>query len=113
MLVIQQDIARLDVAVNQTLLVGLRQAGERLFHDRQCLLDAQLFLSREQFRQRFAAADIIIAKGQANYETLSGAQAPLHFLLKAKCPVVARDIGCAVGDTLLFDSTSQPRGGTR
>jgi uncharacterized protein with ATP-grasp and redox domains len=58
----------------------------------------------DEFRERFAAADIVIAKGQANYETLSGVAAPLHFLLKAKCPVIARDIGCAVGDTLLLDS---------
>ena len=42
-------------------------------------------------------ADIVIAKGQANYETLSSEPYPLFFLLKAKCPVIARDLGVSVG----------------
>jgi len=49
------------------------------------------------FRQRFDRADLIIAKGQGNYETLSDVPRPIVFLLMAKCPVIARDIGCAVG----------------
>jgi hypothetical protein len=50
----------------------------------------------------FAAADLIIAKGQGNYETLSEHPANIFFLLKAKCPVVARHIGCDVGSALLY-----------
>ena len=49
----------------------------------------------------YDAADMIIAKGQGNYESLSGEQGPLFFLLKAKCPVVAGDLGCEVGDIVL------------
>ena len=49
----------------------------------------------------YGAADMIIAKGQGNYESLSGEQGPLFFLLKAKCPVVAGDLGCEVGDIVL------------
>ncbi len=56
----------------------------------------------QEFREQFNAADLIIAKGQANYEALSEREAPIYFLLKAKCPVIARDIGCEVGDTLLL-----------
>ena len=55
----------------------------------------------EEFKQLFAAADIIIAKGQGNYETLSDCNANIFFLLKAKCPVVARHIGCEVGCAVL------------
>jgi len=51
--------------------------------------------------ETYGAADIIIAKGQGNYESLSDEQGPLFFLLKAKCPVVARDLGCEVGDIVL------------
>jgi hypothetical protein len=39
-----------------------------------------------------------IAKGQGNYEALSGEPYAIVFLLKAKCPVIADDIGVAVGD---------------
>jgi len=53
------------------------------------------------FRKRFAQADLIIAKGQANYESLSNSSAPIFFLLQAKCSVIARDLGIAEGGTVL------------
>jgi uncharacterized protein with ATP-grasp and redox domains len=46
----------------------------------------------DAFRQRFNAAELIIAKGMANYESLSGSRAGLFFLLQAKCAVVAADL---------------------
>lgn len=49
------------------------------------------------FRQRLSKADLIIAKGQGNYETLSDTEANIFFLLKAKCPVIASNIGLPVG----------------
>jgi uncharacterized protein with ATP-grasp and redox domains len=42
------------------------------------------------------AADLIIAKGQGNYETLVGASRPIFFLLKIKCAVFSRDARVAV-----------------
>ncbi|MBU0964949.1 MAG: DUF89 family protein [Proteobacteria bacterium] len=42
----------------------------------------------EEFRQLFADADLIISKGQGNFETLSEVKAPIYFLLTVKCPVV-------------------------
>jgi len=55
----------------------------------------------EDFRRRFEAADLVIAKGQGNYETLSEVEKDIFFVLKAKCPVIARDIGCEVGSLVL------------
>ena len=46
-------------------------------------------------------AEVIIAKGQANYETLSDEKGPIFFLLKAKCPVIARDLGVSTGSIVL------------
>lgn len=44
------------------------------------------------FQEAFAAADLIIAKGQGNFETLSETRAPLYFLLMVKCQVVGDHI---------------------
>jgi len=55
----------------------------------------------EAFRKRFNEADLVIAKGQGNYETLNEVEGNLFFLLKVKCPVIARDIGCEVGTMVL------------
>jgi uncharacterized protein with ATP-grasp and redox domains len=53
------------------------------------------------FQERFKKADLIIAKGQGNYETLSRVRHNIYFILKAKCPVIARDIGCEIGHMIL------------
>jgi len=49
----------------------------------------------------FARADVVIAKGQGNYEWLSEAKDNVFFLLMAKCPVVARDLGVEVGELVV------------
>ncbi len=53
-----------------------------------------------EFRRRFEEADVIVAKGQGNYEALSEARKEIFFALKAKCPVIARDLGCEVGEMI-------------
>jgi hypothetical protein len=55
----------------------------------------------DEFRQYFENADMIISKGQGNYETLSRINKNIFFILKAKCPVIARDIGCEIGHMIL------------
>lgn len=45
-----------------------------------------------KFRNEFANADLIISKGQGNFETLSEIEGPIYFLLMVKCPVVAEHI---------------------
>lgn len=54
-----------------------------------------------EFQQRFAVADVIIAKGQGNFETLVDAGRPIFHLFVAKCAMVATMVGCPV-DTPVF-----------
>jgi hypothetical protein len=58
----------------------------------------------EFFLKRFESADLVIAKGQGNFETLSGLDRHIVFLFKVKCPVVCRDVGLPVGTHVLWDS---------
>jgi len=53
------------------------------------------------FCEHFKRADLIISKGQGNYETLSEVSAPIFFMLKVKCRVAARHIGCEIYSTIL------------
>jgi uncharacterized protein with ATP-grasp and redox domains len=57
-----------------------------------------------EFRDLFANADMIIAKGQGNFEALSDVDRPLFFLFKVKCPVVARHVGLPEGTHVLLAS---------
>jgi uncharacterized protein with ATP-grasp and redox domains len=51
----------------------------------------------ESFGRRFDRAQLIIAKGQGNFETLSGTESRIAFWFKVKCPVVSREVGLPVG----------------
>ena len=64
--------------------------------------------SRE-FREAFERVDLILAKGQGNYETLNQAGQNIFFLLQVKCALVARDIHSSVGQIIL-SSTSTDEG---
>lgn len=44
----------------------------------------------KEFLDIFESADVVISKGQGNFETLSECGREIFFILKAKCPVVAR-----------------------
>jgi hypothetical protein len=57
-----------------------------------------------EFRRRLAVADLIIAKGQGNYETLSDEPYNIFFLFKVKCQVIARHVGQPEGTQVLIQS---------
>jgi len=54
-----------------------------------------------EFQTRFARASLILAKGQANYESLDACGQNIFFLFKVKCPVVAEHIGHPLGSLVL------------
>jgi len=47
----------------------------------------------QEFKEVYEKADVVIAKGQANYECLSEEKKKIYFLLMTKCDVIANDIG--------------------
>jgi uncharacterized protein with ATP-grasp and redox domains len=68
----------------------------------------------DEFRRRFAQSDLVIAKGQGNFETLSDEPNNILFLLKVKCPVIAAHAGLPLGThALTRTAQAQPAmGGT-
>lgn len=65
---------------------------------------------RPAFLNLYRSADMIISKGQGNYECLSEENRPIFFLLKVKCAVVARDLGVEEGCIVLLEAPNY-RGG--
>ena len=48
----------------------------------------------EEFRRHYEAADLVISKGQGNYETFSERDdKDIFMILRAKCAVIARELG--------------------
>jgi uncharacterized protein with ATP-grasp and redox domains len=63
-----------------------------------------LSICSKEFLKIFRKSDMVISKGQGNFETLSDAERQIFFLLMAKCPVIAADLGCNVGDIILWSN---------
>jgi uncharacterized protein with ATP-grasp and redox domains len=59
----------------------------------------------DEFLKVYRSVDLIISKGQGNYEGLSDEDRPIFFLLKAKCHVIARDIGIDEGSIVLMKAS--------
>ena len=53
-----------------------------------------------EFAEAFGAADVILAKGHGNFETCCSRPENLYFLLKAKCELVAAELGVRLGDVV-------------
>ncbi len=51
----------------------------------------------KEFTDFLKSADVVISKGQGNYEALSEVNANIFFLFKVKCPTIARDIRVKIG----------------
>ncbi|MBN1807662.1 MAG: DUF89 family protein [Planctomycetes bacterium] len=90
-----------DVTAEDARDIGIDQFA-RILDPSQDMLGVVLPLASEGFRREFYSADVVISKGQANLETLHGVDRDVFFLLRAKCPVVARELGVEEGSTVLY-----------
>ncbi len=54
----------------------------------------------KEFLEHFNHDDLVIAKGQGNYESLNNVKREIFFLLLVKCPLVAQDMDAKVGDLI-------------
>ena len=58
------------------------------------------YVSKE-FLEKLRIADMVISKGQGNYESLSDIDREVFFLLMVKCPLVARDMEAEMAQLVL------------
>jgi len=58
----------------------------------------------EKFKNILENSDIIISKGQGNYESLSESNIPVYYLLKAKCDVIANQFAIEKGGLIFKKS---------
>ena len=56
------------------------------------------------FQKTFKDAQIVISKGQGNFETLIGNEKKMFFLFQSKCNTVSKELGLSTGSMLLKKS---------
>ena len=93
-----------DALIEDAYISGIDKIAEVI----SCGSDAPgtvLYLCSRKFLRLFNKAEMVISKGQGNYEALSQARRPIFFLFMAKCPVIAKNAQCNIGDiNLLYHS---------
>jgi uncharacterized protein with ATP-grasp and redox domains len=58
----------------------------------------------EEFREAFGASDLVISKGQGNFETLTETEKRTFFLFQSKCDLVSKELGLPPGSMLFKKS---------
>lgn len=89
-----------DALMEDALEIGLNEVCKVIESGTQIVGKIPEFGSIE-FKEVFYKADLIIAKGQGNYENLNERNLNIFFLLKAKCEIIAKSFGVNYGDLIL------------
>lgn len=84
---------------------GLADAAHAVIDNGSDGIGTLLELCSPDFMRAWDAADLVISKGQANYETLADVRDKrIFFLFRVKCPVVAAALGRPEGDIVLKEN---------
>ncbi len=88
-----------DATIEDARLAGIEEVADEVLTNGKGAIGVMVEELPEITLKRLKEADLIIAKGMANYECLSEAEfRPIAFLLIAKCEAVAEDLGVKKGD---------------
>lgn len=94
-----------DATKNDALDVGMDKVA-RIISSGSDAPAAILSQCSREMVELFYSADMIIAKGQGNYEALDEETGNIFFLLRAKCSIIADRLGVEIGDAVLKQNNS-------
>lgn len=95
-----------DVTVDEARQLGFEQLG-RVIGTGSPFLGVDLNTVSDEFRAAYYNADVVIAKGHANFESLVDEGRDGFYLLTAKCELVAGRLGVNLGDSVLYYSNGR------
>ncbi|MDI9642898.1 MAG: DUF89 domain-containing protein [Archaeoglobales archaeon] len=88
-----------DATLEDAKIAGIDRIADEILTNGKGAIGIILEELPEETLSRLSEADLIIAKGMANYECLSEAEfKPIAFLLMAKCEPIAEDLGVKRGE---------------
>ena len=92
-----------DATMADACAAGLHESASMVMDNGNDGIGTLLELCSESFLDEYRAADLVISKGQANYETLVPERdRRIFFLFMVKCPVVAKALDRKNGDIILL-----------
>ena len=97
-LVVRGDYILTDVTLEDVRRMGLDEKVDRVLTTGSNAVGVSLKEAPAELIEALRAADLIVSKGMANYESLSDAGfRPMAYLLRAKCEPVAASLGVKKG----------------
>lgn len=94
-----------DATLEDVEEVKLTESVDRVLTSGNDCVGVCMEYASEDFLAALKSCDMIIAKGQGNYETLTEVEGDLNkdicYLLRAKCPLVAEALGVPVGSGVI------------
>lgn len=90
-----------DLTVDEARELGFERFG-RVIGTGSRYLGIDLATVSQEFRQAYYEADVVIAKGHANFESLVDDGRDGFYLLTVKCELVAQRLGVGLGESVLY-----------
>lgn len=92
-----------DVSLDDAMRIGLEKEVDELLTTGGFAIGMDMRTIPDELKERICEAGIMIAKGMANYESLSDVDIniPVAYILKAKCGPVADSLGVNIGDNVV------------
>ncbi|HZW36696.1 MAG: damage-control phosphatase ARMT1 family protein [Deltaproteobacteria bacterium] len=94
-----------DLTAQEAEGLGLSRYGKIVSNGNRSV-GTDLALCAPEFRTGIESSDLVLSKGQANFETLVGRVRNAVFLLRCKCPVVSRALGKKEGEIVILDGAA-------
>ena len=95
-------------ALNDALMDDAREVGMdqvenvSVVSTGQAMMGIDLDRASGEVRKAWAEADLILAKGQANFESLAGRNGRLYFLTMIKCKTLEGELGLPKGSAIFI-----------
>jgi len=102
---VRKEPAINDMTMDDALEIGMQDVAE-LIDSGSSFAGTIPELASQPFQGIFAEADLVISKGQGNYETLENTWREVFFVFKVKCPVVARYAALPLGSLVIGSGES-------
>lgn len=93
-----------DVTREDAEYADIDKLAEIIYGDKNQDISAPGFVLRytsDEFQELLKTSDMVISKGQGNYESLSDLEREVFFLLMVKCPLVSREINVDIANLVL------------
>ena len=93
-----------DATMTDAREVGLDECADKVIHTGAAAIGVNLEKNSKEFLDVFHKAELIVAKGMGNFESLTELEphCPIVHILRTKCPPVAQYVGTALNQNVIL-----------